>query len=208
MRYPVVFLLFALLFMLCSQADTLSTLAKRGKNKAKACHACHCQSGISQSPTLGPNLAGQNRYYLVQSLQEYKKAQSPEQGRYDPIMTPVVQALSQEDMLDIAVYYANQPPERFRAKPRLLQRGSTLYRWGDHHREISACQSCHMPQGEGLDSAAIPRLSGQHPEYLVAQLQAYRANKRKGILNIINDIAQRMTDEDMKAVAKFASALH
>jgi cytochrome c553 len=180
-----------------------SGIYQAGQEKSTACAACHGQTGISTNPAW-PSLAGQHADYLVKQLQDFKG-----KTRYSPIMTPLVANLSEQDMADLAVFYAKQPLPEGKTPKKYLQRGEQLYRGGDFNKHITACIACHGPRGTGNAQAGFPALSGQHPAYTVQQLQAFAEGKRSNDLNsIMHDISMRMSNEDMEAVANYIAGLY
>lgn len=76
--------------------------AKAGATKAQICAACHGMDGNSTNP-LWPKLAGQHAPYLVKQLQAFKTG-----TRKDPVMSPMAMPLSDQDMEDVAAYFAAQ----------------------------------------------------------------------------------------------------
>ena len=178
---------------------------KAGQEKAEmVCAACHGKDGNSINP-LWPNLAGQHPKYLVMQMQAFKLAKQ----RKDASMMGMMMPLSEQDMQNVAAYFAKQPRKIGQADPKTLKRGQQLYRGGDSGKQISACIACHGPKGTGNEQAGFPALSGQHAAYIVAQLQEYKAGKRTTDLNhIMRDIASRMDKADMEAVANYISGLH
>lgn len=78
--------------------------AAAGKSKAASCGACHGPDGNSTNP-LWPKLAGQHAAYLVKQLEAFKSGE-----RKDPLMSPMAAGLSEQDMKDLAAYYAAQKP--------------------------------------------------------------------------------------------------
>lgn len=76
--------------------------AAEGKTKSQTCQACHGADGNSPV-AMYPRLAGQYETYLLRALQEYKGG-----GRKNPIMAGMVAALSEQDMADLAAFYASQ----------------------------------------------------------------------------------------------------
>jgi cytochrome c553 len=73
-----------------------------GKAKSTTCAGCHGADGVSSVPSF-PKLAGQHHDYLYQALKDYKSGK-----RKNPIMAGQVQALSDEDMQDLTVYFSEQ----------------------------------------------------------------------------------------------------
>lgn len=173
-------------------------------NKAAVCVACHGPKGISPQP-IWPNLAGQNQSYFIKQLKEIKENKL----RMVPTMTTIVANLNEQDIDDLAAYYAKMPLAEGTAPNKDLKRGESLYRGGDFVKHITACIACHGPKGTGNASAGFPVLSGQHAPYTVAQLQAFKEGKRTNDLNhIMRDISSRMNQEDMEAVAHYIEGLY
>ena len=177
-----------------------------GQKKSTTCAACHGANGVSASQQW-PNLAGQGEKYLYRQLIEFKKGKTGE--RFNATMTPLVTTLSDQDLQDLAAYFSSLPNAKGQADKKLLEKGQQLYRGGDRARNVVACIACHGPQGLGNNEAAFPVLSGQHVEYLVDELQDYKAGTRTTDTNgVMRDIASKLTEDDMKAVTSYVSGLH
>lgn len=184
--------------------------AAAGKTKAAACAACHNADGNSVNP-IWPKLAGQHETYIVKQLTEFQKGMQTQgkEGRFNPVMAPMAMPLSKQDMEDIAAYFSSQETQMGAAKKATLATGEALWRGGDKKAGIPACQACHGPTGAGNAPAKFPRLSGQHGEYVKLQLQAFRKGERANDMNaMMRDIASRMTDEQIQAVADYVGGLH
>lgn len=184
------------------------TLAKAditaGKEKAMICAACHSNDGNSPTGTW-PKIAGQHAPYIVKQLQDFKKGET----RNDPSMTGMVAGLTPQDMENIAAFYASNKVKLEAVKAKDVKLGERLYRAGDYKKGITACIACHGPQGTGNAEAGFPSLSGQHPLYTVTQLQHFKQGKRSNDLNsIMRDIAKRLDEKEMQAIADYVSALH
>nr|WP_298413945.1 c-type cytochrome [uncultured Halomonas sp.] len=174
-----------------------------GKEKAQVCAACHGQQGNSAAPTF-PNIAGQQPAYAVKQITEIRDGVRPV-----PQMVGIVANLDEQDIADLAAFFANQDLNVGQADPELVDRGKSLYTSGDLAKGIPACMGCHMPTGVGVNSAKFPALSGQHPEYTVSTLQDYAKGERSNDPNaIMRSIASKMSDADMEAVASYVSGLH
>ncbi len=78
--------------------------AAAGKTKAASCGGCHGANGISAAPDVNPSLAGMDESALVTAMKEYKDG-----TRDHATMKVMVMTLSDEDMADIAAFYASQP---------------------------------------------------------------------------------------------------
>jgi cytochrome c553 len=178
--------------------------AEAGKSKAITCTACHGAEGNSVAP-LWPNIAGQSAKYLAAQLAAFKDG-----SRSDPLMTSQAMLLTEQDMNDLAVYFeslaaAAQPV----ADAKLLDRGQSLYRGGNAGEGIAACIACHGPTGRGNPAAAYPALAGQHAAYTAKQLQDYAAGTRTSDdpTHTMRDIAERMTKDDIQALASYVQGL-
>lgn len=170
------------------------------------CAACHGPDGNTPIPQW-PKLAGQYSDYLIKQLHEYRKG--PTGMRNNPIMYAAVVNLTEADINNVALYLAEQKMSPGFTKKAALSRGQQLYRGGDRERGITACTACHAPQGEGNESASFPAISGQNPVYIVDQLKAFRQGTRSNdSQHIMQDIAKKLTDEDIDAVASYMSGLY
>lgn len=178
--------------------------AAHGKTLTTTCVACHGVDGKALIPTY-PNLAGQDQGYLLISLQEFKKGATG--TRNNPIMGGMVAALSDQDMADLAAYYANQPAVTGgEADPSMVAAGERLYRGGNGAEGIPACSACHGPRGEGNALSRVPRLSGQNADYIIAQLKAYQDGLRTHAM--MDGVVHHMNTKDMQAVASYIQGLH
>lgn len=174
-----------------------------GKSKSTTCAACHGAEGVSVNPEW-PNLAGQNARYIYEQLIAWKSGE-----RQNVLMSSQAQGLSDQDMKDLAVYYEAQVlPPRAVANPDLVETGERLYRGGDLEAGISACIACHGPRGLGNPAAAYPKLRGQHATYTASTLKAYRSGERESSMNkVMNNIAGRLSDEQIEALASYVQGL-
>ncbi len=173
-------------------------------SQAAVCTTCHGAKGISPQP-IWPNLAGQNEAYFIKQVKEIKE----NKVRQVPTMMGIVANLKEQDIKDLAAYYAKMPIPEGTTPKKYLDRGEQLYRGGDFEKRIAACIACHGPKGTGNASAGFPVLSGQHAQYTVLQLQAFKEGKRSNDLNhIMRDISNRMSQEDMEAVSHYIEGLY
>ncbi len=204
-----------LCFMVClSFGLTGTTLAQgdaqAGKEKSAVCAACHGADGNSAIP-MNPKLAGQHENYLVKQLKEFKLAAQSggEEGRNNAVMNGMAAPLSEQDMQDLAAYFAEQKPKLGTTPESAVEAGQALYRGGDVDRGLAACVACHGPRGNGMELAGFPDISGQHPEYIVAQLKAFQAEQRHNDMNgMMRDIAMKLTDDEMQTLADYLAGLH
>jgi cytochrome c553 len=193
-----------LLALCCAFAVFAEGDYQAGQEKSTTCAACHGPTGVSVNP-IWPNLAGQHAAYLVKQLHDFKAMQH----RNAPTMAPMVANLNEQDIEDLAAFYARQPLPENTTPQQFLKRGEQLYRGGDFSKHISACIACHGPSGRGNAQANFPVLSGQQPAYTLQQLQAFKGKTRSNDLNsIMRSISARMSTEDMEAVAHYVAGLH
>lgn len=178
-----------------------------GKAKSAVCAACHGMDGNSVNP-IWPDLAGQNARYLLQQLKDIKTGKSS--GRENPVMQPIVANLTDQDMVDLAAYFASLPAKTGgKADPKLIDTAQKLYRAGNREREIPACLSCHGPEGNGNASGGYPKIAGQHAAYTEIQLKAFRDKTRHNDPNhMMTDVAHNLTDDEIKALASYIEGLH
>lgn len=174
-----------------------------GQQKAAACQSCHNADGNS-SISLYPKLAGQNRVYLRKHITAFRDG-----SRTDASMMPMVTDLTDQDIADIAAYYASQTAQQGKADPDLVAQGERLYRGGSMVRGVPSCMACHGPVGNGNSTAGWPAVSGQHADYVAKQLKDYRSGARNtDPNNMMRDIAGRLRDEDIAAVSQYIAGLH
>jgi cytochrome c553 len=175
---------------------------EEGQSKSTTCIACHGANGNSPNPEW-PNIAGQNEPYIKRQLQAFKSG-----ARKNPLMTPIAMTLSEDDMDDLAVYYAQQTLQGLEADPSKASLGQRLYRGGDPRLGTAACGACHGPGGDGNAPAGYPAINGQHAVYIAAQLRAYRSGTRQTDANqMMRTVASTMTDEQIDAVASYVQGL-
>lgn len=184
------------------------------------CAACHGMNGVSTAPAQ-PNLGGQNIKYLYKQLVDFKN-----KTRRNGIMEAQLVGLTQQDLANLAGYYSNQAPwtPGYGNKATAAE-AAKLYLGGDKTRGVIPCAGCHDPKGNGNAWAAFPRLGGQHASYLATQLKLFRAAGRedevgsdmevrtndaakKGEKGMMQMVASRLSDRDIKILSEYLSAVH
>ena len=177
--------------------------AKAQQIVTQICAACHGTDGNSPLPT-NPNLAGQYSDYLTNQLLSFKSG-----GRKSAVMGAIVASLTPDDMKNLGAYFGDKKPKLGGAKDReLVALGQKIYRGGNAATAVPACASCHTPDGAGIPSQ-FPRLAGQHAEYILAQLKAFRSGERADDNSkMMRAIAVKLSDQEMRAVAEYISGLH
>lgn len=184
------------------------------------CAACHGATGVSVAPAQ-PNLGGQHVKYLYKQLVDFKTG-----ARANGVMKAQLVGLTQQDLADVAGYYAAQKPWGVGyGNPETTDEATKLYLGGDKSRGVIPCAGCHSPKGEGNAWAAFPRLGGQHALYITTQLKLFRAAGRsdeglmpeqvrtndsakkdeKGMMQIV---AAKLTDKDIRILSDYLSAVH
>jgi len=177
--------------------------ASAGENKIAVCVACHGTTGNTVGIPGSAKLGGQNERYLLKQLQDIKNG-----DRVVPLMTGMLNSLSDQDMADIAAHYAGQDLARGVAEESALALGEKLYRAGDASIGVPACSACHSPTGMGNASAAYPALSGQDPAYTESQLRAFRSGSRQNdVAAVMRSIVARLNDAEISALSSYVSGL-
>ncbi len=176
-----------------------------GKDKALACGACHGPSGVSMSADF-PHLAGQGERYLIKQIQDIKSG-----ARSVPLMTGQTDNLSEQDIADIAAYFASQKapaPGSVSAEQKAL--GEAIYRGGIAAKGVPACIACHAPTGQGNELAGFPVVAAQHQKYLAQQLVMFREGERTndGDSKIMRAIAEKLSNKEIQAVSSYINALY
>ncbi|WP_261816421.1 c-type cytochrome [Vibrio gallicus] len=201
----------ALLFsVLVSCSAVASGNIEAGKAKSATCAACHGVDGNSMI-AMYPNLAGQHEKYLEKQLKDLKLGamSGGKQGRYDPAMSAMAVPLTEQDMADLAAYYASMPAAEMNTPENVVEQGQELYLAGNAERGITACVACHGPRGNGTSLSGFPKISGQHADYIKAQLEKFASADRSNDLNeMMHDVAKKLTEEEMDVLAKYVGGLH
>lgn len=188
-------------------AQAKADIAKGQQLAGQVCAACHAADGnstIAQNPVL----AGQVPEYLHKQLKNFKAAANAKADRVNAVMAPMVANLTEQDMQNLAAYYAAQSAKTRNARNKdLVGLGQQIYRAGIPEKSIPACAGCHGVTGVGMP-AQYPRLAGQHAEYTEAQMKAWRSGERANDPSrMMRTIAARMSDKEIIAVSDFIAGL-
>jgi len=187
--------------------------AEAGQSKVAVCGACHGADGNSPAPNF-PKLAGQGEAYLLKQLKDIKVGSTPGApegvGRKVLEMTAMLDPYSDQDLEDIAAFYASQKVTVGMADPALVEAGERLFRGGKLDLGMPACTGCHAPNGAGNDLAAFPQLGGQHAAYTAKQLVDFREGNRTndGDTMIMRGIAAKLSNKDIEALSSYIQGLH
>ncbi len=178
--------------------------AAAGQGKIAMCSACHNADGNSMVPNF-PKLAGHGERYLLKQMHDIKSGARPVVE-----MTGMLDAMTEQDLADIAAWYASQKGTIGAADPALVEHGEALYRGGKLVDGVPACTGCHSPNGEGLDLAVYPKLNGQHADYIAKQLTDFREGNRTndGDAMIMRSIAAKLSNKDIKALSSYINGLN
>ncbi|MCU7958560.1 MAG: cytochrome c4 [gamma proteobacterium symbiont of Bathyaustriella thionipta] len=195
----------SLSIVLAASSGTLLAAADIGAGKAKSamCAACHMPDGNSVNP-IWPKLAQQHASYLAKQLHDFKSG-----ARKDPTMAGMAAALTDADIANLTAYYSTQKSAAGSSAADQVELGKKIWRAGLPDTGVAACAGCHGPAGSGNALAKFPRIAGQHAAYTEKQLKAFRTHTRNNDINsMMQGVVERMTDEEIKAVAEYAQGLY
>lgn len=195
--------------------------AENGEKLVAVCSACHSNDGNSASP-LFPKIAGLGEKYIYKQLKDIANKDPKKPSREIAEMTGMLDNLSDQNLQDIAAYFAAQPLTLSGAKnisvklgsgvvleaAETLALGEKIYRAGNADKNIAACTACHSPTGSGNGPAGYPRLGGQYAEYIEKQLKAFQAGDRTNDdAEVMRDVAANLSAAEIKAVSNYISGL-
>ncbi len=168
--------------------------AQAGARKAEPCLACHGPGGNSPSGQF-PILAGQTARYIYLQLKDFKEGR-----RTEPTMMPFLENLTREDMLDLAAFFAAQKP-----RPNGFKVDAAKAAKGKAKAAETLCTMCH--QGGFLGQNEIPRVAGQHYEYIVKQLKDFKTARRTNDAGNMASVSKTLSDDDIEALANYLADL-
>ena len=176
--------------------------AASGQGKVAVCSGCHGADGNSMIPSF-PKLAGQGEVYLVNQLKDIRDG-----ARNVPQMMGILTGRTDQDLADMAAFYSTQKVTVGATNPDLLDLGRQIYRAGIAEKGVAACTACHSPTGAGNAQAGFPAVGGQHADYLISQLKAYRTETRSnGQAKLMQQVAALLSDKEIEAVASYMQGL-
>jgi cytochrome c553 len=208
LRQPLVALLLPAAVLLAPAGAAAAGDPEAGKAQSTTCAACHGQDGAQGLDGTYPPLAGQNEAYLFKQL---KMIQDNE--RVIALMTGQLNGKSDQDLADLAAYYASLPPRRDQAKgdDTAISAAQQIYRGGIADQGVAACSACHGPNGAGNTPAGFPRIGGMPAPYTIAQLTAYREGERatdEGFGGMMRGVARGLTDGQIELLADYLQGLN
>ena len=162
--------------------------------KAATCAACHGPGGAS-TQAMFPILAGQTARYIYLQLRDYQ-----ENRRTDPVMSPMAAGLTRDEMRELGEYFAKQKPpgQTFKADPEKARLGKVK-------SDETLCTMCHLGELRGQNE--VPRVSGQHYDYIVKQLTEFKARKRTNDAGSMTSVANTLSDKDIENLAHYIVGL-
>ncbi len=191
--------------LLCLQgaawgADEAAQMQRGEELVMGRCFLCHGATGDSSSP-LYPKLAGQNSEYMLKQLRNFRRGE-----RESSDMRKVVADMDENDMQSVAFFFSRQQPSRGNsAYAEMRALGEKLFSQGDPARGLKPCRECHGDNGAG--SATLPRIAGQHTLYIETQLTLFEERKRTNDNAQMQDVAKRLTTDEVRAVAEYLRSL-
>jgi len=196
--------------LIANASEEAKAKADPAKGKVIAetvCVACHGADGNS-AISANPILAGQVEEYIAKQLKNFKSVDGKPAARNNAIMAGMAAAVPDEEIPNVAAWFASQKQKPAAAKDeKLAAEGQKIWRQGNFKKGTPACAGCHGPSGAGLP-AQYPRLAGQYPEYTELQLKAFRAEERgNDAEKVMRTIAAKLSDAEIKAVAEYAAGL-
>jgi len=189
-----------------------STLANHGKtvssgptNAVPPCRNCHGDRGIGDGSGAFPRLTGQLAFYAYKQLKDFAADNRP-----SPVMSPIAKALSEQDMQDVAAYYASLKGPLFPLPvldPETVRRGGMISAAGITEKQVPACITCHGEAGAGM-LPIFPYLAGQYASYTQYQMDAFRLGRRNNSpLGVMTEIAKKMDEDDINAVSQYLASV-
>lgn len=192
-----------MLFAINNSAQAVGDAAA-GKEKSALCQGCHGEDGMSAAPNF-PRLAGQYAGYIRKQIVDFQK-----EHRKDDTMSGMAATVTEkQDLEDIAAYFASQK-SMHGEKAGEANLGKNIYLNGNSVTGLYGCVNCHGEEGKGKspNNSVFPVIGGQHKDYLVKQLNDFRSGTRSNDpAGMMGDIAKKMTNDEIDAVADYLSGL-
>ena len=178
--------------------------AANGQKLSATCAACHGADGNSVNPDW-PKLAGQHASYIEKQLHDFRADK-----RADPVMSAQAKGIkSKSDIADLEAYFSSKKIKLGSGAPDKVALGEALYRGGNLTSGVAACSGCHSPDGAGNPAAKFPKIAGQQTKYVIKQLKSFKTGARSNDTGkMMRNIAIKMTDAEMEAVAEYIAGLH
>jgi cytochrome c553 len=162
--------------------------------KAETCFACHGPAGASVQPQF-PVLAGQTARYMYLQLRDFQEGR-----RTDPVMTPMTAGLTRDEMRELADFFSRQKPPNQAYKV-----DGNKARLGKLKADETLCTMCHLGGFAGQNE--IPRVAGQHYDYIVKQLSDFKARRRTNDAGNMTSVSNTLSDTDIENLAHYLVGL-
>jgi cytochrome c553 len=171
----------------------------------QVCSACHGVTGQSISPQF-PKLAGQQKDYLLGQLIDFKGHQRQDRMGKEYMWGFSKLTLKQVD--ELAQYFSQQTPMvgQFANNGVLMQRGEIIFKEGIPTTGVIPCSACHGPEGTG--NGPIPRIAGQHADYLEKQIEIFKNTNLRPRGDAMKEVTHQLTKKDMLAVVTYIGSLN
>jgi cytochrome c553 len=165
------------------------------------CGGCHNPDGNSIIPE-NPKLSGMHVKYLARQLEDFKSG-----DRASPIMSTIIPMVDESEFKALAAYFSEQKRAPGATdKPELAAQGKQIYDEGIIGSAVPACSGCHNEDGSGTNK--YPKITGQHPAYVVSQLMNFKSGERKNDPKaVMQTVAKRMSEQEIQAVAEYIVTL-
>jgi cytochrome c553 len=175
-------------------SGALAADPEAGRAKAAVCMACHGNDGNSSDPAV-PSLAGQPAQAIATQLFQFREG-----NRENPQMQAMSANLSNDDMNNLAAYFAG-----LKAAPPKHRTSAASAELGPQLTKKFNCTQCHGPALAGQQH--IPRIAGQQPDYLRAQLKGFKASTRSDLDGNMTSAAQALTEKDIDVLVDYVAGL-
>ena len=179
---------------MCATASFLSLAQDAAPAKASLCAACHGPAGKATDPAF-PILAGQTSRYLYLQLRDFQEGR-----RSDPQMSPMAAGLTRDEMRELSDYFAKQKPPS-----QTFAVDAAKAKLGRAKADETLCTMCHL--GGFLGQNEIPRVAGQHYDYTVKQLLAFKARSRTNDAGNMTSVASTLNAQDIENLAHYLVGL-
>lgn len=172
--------------------------AGRPAGGVQACVACHGAQGVAAPGGIFPTLAGLSGEYMAKQLTDYRSG-----ARNHPLMTAIAKGMTDDEIGQVAKYYASLPAQAVAPKLSGPESARKLDVLGENGRALPACANCHGVQGQG-EGPLLPRLAGQPKGYFIDQMNAFRNGQRQNDdVGVMRAFSQRLTPEEIDALGTY-----
>ncbi len=200
MRVALLVLLVQLAPAVVAQAPAGPDLERARTIVAGSCFLCHGTDGEAGTEVF-PKLAAQHPEYVAKQLANFKSG-----ARKSSAMAGMVRELSEVDFMSLGAYFSLKPPTAHDVDDAAAAAvGRALYLNGNPASGVAACATCHGDDAAG--SSVLPRLAGQHPGYLETQLKRFHARERTNDNAVMQEIALKMTEREIRIVSEYLSGV-